>query len=158
MFNNRLRQIVLLLIIVLLAFVLLNQLYIFLPGFLGSVTLYILFRESYYKLTLIKKWRKSLTAMLFIAVSLIVIALPIYFSINMLSSRISGIISNPTELITDAKIVGQKIYAETGIQLITDDNISGFQKKAAAIVPSVLNSSAAILSNFAVMFFYSIFY
>jgi hypothetical protein len=96
--------------------------------------------------------------MLFIAVSLIVIALPIYFSINMLSSRISGIISNPTELITDAKIVGQKIYAETGIQLITDDNISGFQKKAAAIVPSVLNSSAAILSNFAVMFFYSIFY
>ncbi len=152
-FNNRLRQVILLLVIILLAFVLLNQLYIFLPGFLGAVTLYILCRESYYKLTIIKKWNKTLTAALFITVSLILIALPIYFSINMLSSRIAGIVNNPGELITDAKIVGQKIYAETGIQLLTDENIVAFQKKAAAIVPSVLNSSAAILSNFAIMFF-----
>ena len=58
-FNNRLRQVVLLLIIVLLAFLLLKQLYVFLPGFLGAITLYILFRESYYRLTIKKKWNKK---------------------------------------------------------------------------------------------------
>lgn len=152
-FNDRLRQIILLLIIVLLAFILLDQLYVFLPGFLGAVTLYILFRESYNKLTLIKKWNKTLAAIFFIVLSLVVIALPIFLSIEMLSSRISGIINNPAELINDAKIVGQKIYAETGIQLLTDENINAFQKKATAFVPSVLNSSAGILSNFAIMFF-----
>ena len=51
-FNNRLRQIILLLIITVLAFLLLNQLFIFLPGFLGAITLYILLRETYFYLTI----------------------------------------------------------------------------------------------------------
>ena len=37
-FNNRLRQLILLLLIVLLALLLVNQLFIFLPGFLGAIT------------------------------------------------------------------------------------------------------------------------
>ncbi len=152
-FNNRLRQIILLLVIILLALLLLNQLYVFLPGFLGAITLYILFRESYYRLTIIKKRNKTITALLFIFLSLIVIALPIYFSINLLTSQISGILSNPMEIMKDAKIVGNKIYDVTGIQLLTEENIAAFQKKATTIVPSILNSSANILSNFAIMFF-----
>ena len=52
-----------------------------------------------------------------------------------------------------AKIVGEKFYTVTGVQLLTDENILTFQKKAATIVPSILNSSAVILSNFAILFF-----
>ena len=57
------------------------------------------------------------------------------------------------EIMKDAKIVGNKIYDVTGIQLLTEENIVAFQKKATTIVPSILNSSANILSNFAIMFF-----
>ena len=71
-FNNRIRQIILLLLIVLLAILLLKQLYVFLPGFLGAITLYIFFRETYFNLTIIKKWNSGGTAMLFILASLIV--------------------------------------------------------------------------------------
>jgi predicted PurR-regulated permease PerM len=152
-FNNRLRQLILLLIIILLAFLLLKQLYIFLPGFLGAITLYILFRETYYGLTIKKKWNKTGTALLFIFLSLIAIALPLYFSINLLTNKISSILSNPVELIMDAKIVGQKIFEKTGIQLLSEENLVAFQKKATTIVPAVLNNSANILSNFAIMFF-----
>lgn len=152
-FNNRLRQITLLLVILLLAILLLNQLYIFLPGFLGAITLYILSRDSYYYLTLKKRWRKTGTAILLIILSMIVIALPVYFSIRLITAEVSGVMNNPAELINDAKLVGQKIYEVTGIQLMTEANILTFQKQAAAIIPSLLNSSAAILSNFAVMFF-----
>jgi len=152
-FNNRLRQIILLLVIILLAFALLKQLYIFLPGFLGAITLYILFRESYYSLTLKKKWNKTLTAIGFIITSIVAIAIPLYFSITLLTDKVSGILNNPVELIMDAKIVGQKIYDVTHIQLLTEENLTAFQKKAAAIVPTILNSSAGILSNFAIMFF-----
>ncbi|MGC4100684.1 AI-2E family transporter [Ferruginibacter sp.] len=152
-FNNRLRQIILLLIIILLAILLLNQLYVFLPGFLGAITLYILLRESYYRLTIIKRWNKTATSLLFIIASLVVIALPVYFSINLLTDKVAGILSNPMELMMDAKIVGQKIFEKTGIQLLTDENLAAFQKKAATIIPSLLNSSAGILSNFAIMFF-----
>ncbi len=152
-FNNRLRQIILLLVIVLLAFMLLKQLYVFLPGFLGAITMYILFRESYYALTLKKKWNKTLAAILFILTGIIVIAIPIYFSIMLLTDKVSVILSNPADLLTDAKLVGQKIFEKTGIQLLSEENIAAFQKKATTIVPSILNSSANILSNFAIMFF-----
>jgi predicted PurR-regulated permease PerM len=152
-FNNRLRQIILLSIILILAFVLLKQLYVFLPGFLGALTLYILFRESYYGLTLKKKWNKTGTALLFIFSSLIVIALPVYFSIMLVTQKLSAVLSNPVELVMDAKIVGQKIYEVTGFQVLSDENIAAFQKSAANIIPKLLNSSAGILSNFAIMFF-----
>jgi predicted PurR-regulated permease PerM len=153
LFNNRLRQIILLLLIILLAFLLLQQLYIFLPGFLGAITLYILFRESYYNLTIKKKWNKTLTALLFIFSSLIIIALPIYFSINLITNKASVVLSNPAELMADAKIVGQKIYEKIGIQLLSEENLATAQKKLTTIVPAILNSSANILSNFAIMFF-----
>ncbi|MFN8250365.1 MAG: AI-2E family transporter [Ferruginibacter sp.] len=152
-FNNRLRQVVLLLIIVLLAFLLLKQLYVFLPGFLGAITLYILFRESYYRLTIKKKWNKTATAVMFITASIVAIALPLYFSIMLITNEIAGILSNPTELVIDAKIVSEKIYNVTKMQLLSDENLVAFQKKAATIVPTILNSSANILSNFAVLFF-----
>lgn len=152
-FNNRLRQIVLLLIITLLAVILLQQLYVFLPGFLGAITLYILFRETYNGLTLKKKWNKTFTAVLLIVASLVAIALPLYFSITLLTDKISAILSNPVELVMDAKIVSQKIYDVTKVQLLSDENLLSFQKKATTIVPAILNSSANILSNFAVMFF-----
>lgn len=152
-FNNRLRQIILLLVIVLLAILLLNQLFVFLPGFLGAITLYILLRNSFNYLTIRKRWRKTGTAVLFILGSLVIIALPLYFSIRLISSELSILLNNSAELVADARLVGQKIYEVTGVQLMTDENILTFQKQAATIIPSLLNSSASILSNFAVMFF-----
>jgi len=152
-FNNQLRQIVLLLIIILLAILLLTQLYVFLPGFLGAVTLYILFREWYNRLTILKKWNKTWTSLLFVFSGLIIIAIPIYFSISLLSNQVSRVINNPGEILADAKLVGVKIKSLTGIEILSDENIITFQKKATAIVPTILNSSANILSNFAIMFF-----
>ncbi len=153
LFNNRLRQITLLLLIILLAILLLKQLYIFLPGFLGAITLYILFRETYFNLTIIKKWNRTGTPLLFIFASLVIIALPVYFSIQLLTEKVSAILRDPVELLNGAKIVGQKIFDLTGIQLLTDENLFAFQKKSTAIIPGILNSSASLLSNFAIMFF-----
>ena len=56
-------------------------------------------------------------------------------------------------MLKGAKLVGLKIYDLTGVQLLTDDNLLTFQRKATTIIPTLLNSSASILSNFAIMFF-----
>ena len=152
-FNHRLRQILLLAIIIALAILLMAELGVFLPGFLGAITLYILLRETYFGLTIKNKWNKTFTALLFIFTSLIIIALPVYFSIQLLSSKLAGILSDPVELMKDAKIVGQKIYDLTGIQLLTDENLHNFRLKSAAIIPQILNSSAVLISNFTIMFF-----
>jgi len=152
-FNDRLRQITLLLIIAVLAFLLLKEFAVFLPGFLGAITFYILLRETYFKLTIHKRWNKTFTALLFIILSIVVIAIPLWFALQLVTDKISAILRDPVDLMVKAKIVSEKFYTLTGVPLLSDENIISFQKEAAAIVPSVLNSSAVILSNFAILFF-----
>lgn len=140
-------------IIILLAFLLIKQLYIFLPGFLGAITLYILLREWYFHLTIKKRWNKTWIAILFILGSIFIIAVPLYFAIELLGQKTASVLSDPMTLMADAKIVGIKVKDLTGFDILSDDNIKTIQEKATAIVPKILNSSANLLSNFAIMFF-----
>jgi predicted PurR-regulated permease PerM len=152
-FNNRLRQLVLLLIIIMLALLLVKQLYIFLPGFLGAVTLYILLRTSFFNLTILKKWNKTLVAVLFILATLVLIAIPVYFTIQLVSHKLAAVLHNPNDLLAKAAVIRAKVEETTGIQILSDQNIRTLQSQAATIIPKILNSSASILSNFAIMFF-----
>ncbi len=157
-FNNRLRQLFLLLIIIVLAFLLIKQLTVFLPGFLGAVTLYILLRNSYSRLTIKKKWSKTWVAILFIIASMTLIAIPIFFSVELVSTKVSALAKNPEELVLKAKTIGNKLEEVSGIKILSDENIKTFQNKATTIIPQILNSSAGILSNFAIIFSCCIFY
>ena len=75
-FNNRIRQIILLIIILMIAFLIVKELYGLLPGFLGAITFYIIGRNGYFKLVEQKKWKKGWTALMFILGFLILIGLP----------------------------------------------------------------------------------
>ncbi len=152
-FNDRLRQIILLVIILLLAAILLKQLYLFLPGFLGAITLYILTREMYFRCVEIKKWKSTPTALLFIFASLVLIAIPLYFAIDLIAGKISGIISQPGAIIQKGILIGEKLEQQTGYHFLTAENLQSIQKEASVFIPSLLNSSASIISNFAIMFF-----
>ena len=120
-FNNRLRQLILLLIIAVLAFLLMKQLAVFLPGFLGAVTLYILLRNSYFRLTIKKKWNKTWVCILFIISTITLIAIPIYFSIQLVSTKVSAMLKNPVELIAKAKTIGNKLESVSGIKILSDE-------------------------------------
>ena len=152
-FNNYLRQIILLCIIITLAIMLVSQLYIFLPGLLGGVTLYILTRKIYYKLTIIKKWRKGLTALLFIIACLFLITIPVYFSVRLISPKINSLISNQQEVIKGVEVFSKKIEDYTGQQLFSAANAQSIANKVSAYIPSLLNSTANILTNLLMMFF-----
>jgi len=152
-FNTRLRQFALLLIIVLLALLLLQQLFIFFPGFLGAVTLYILTRNWYQKLTEQKKWKKGFTALLFITGSLVVIAIPVYFTILMISPKISSLLNNQQEVIQGLQIFSDKLEASLGLKLFTDENTNSVAKKISSLIPGLLNSTANELINLLMLFF-----
>jgi len=163
MFNHRLKQVILLAIIVLLAILLLQQLYVFLPGILGAITLYILFRENYFRLTTPQKaskfkvMNKTWVATIYILLSILIIAVPIFFAVEIISGKAATWISNPQELLGDAKIIDEKIHKLSGIHIFSDENMKLLQQKATAIIPKLLNSSANVLSNFAIMFFVMFF-
>lgn len=152
-FSNRLRQIILLVVLAGLGYLLIKELYVFLPGFLGAVTLYILSRKTYRYLTLQRGWNKNLTATIFLFSCLIMIGLPVYYIITLLSPKVTVLFSHSDEMIQGLKSASSKIKEWTGQDILTDNNIAEIQKQIANFFPAFLNSTAMILSNLAMMLF-----
>jgi len=140
-------------IIVIIAVLLIFELTIFLPGFLGGVTLYILSRSLYFQCIFKYKWKKGLTALLFIFAFIFLIAIPIFIGIELVSPKIKLITDQQDKLIQGIQIIADKIKAKTGMDLFTADNAKETAAKISAFVPQLLNSTAVMLGNLLMMFF-----
>lgn len=152
-FNERLRQIVILVLIVLMAVLLITELQVFIPGLLGGITLYILSRALYFRLIFKKKWKKGWTAILFILGYILLIALPVYLSITLISPKISAITQNQDRIIAAIKSVSEKIADETGIIILSGNSAKTVVEKITAFLPGVLNSTIVVITNIIMMFF-----
>jgi predicted PurR-regulated permease PerM len=152
-FDNRLRQIIMLLVIGFIVILIIKELYIFLPGFLGAITFYILGREKYFTLVEKKKWRKGLTALLFMFGFLLVIGFPIYYAITLVTPKINAALTHSDELMSGIEAFSKKIAEFTGQELLTPENFTKIQQNITNFIPTFLNSTANMLGNLLVMFF-----
>ena len=152
-FNYRLRQILVLIFIILMAVLLINQLSVFIPGLLGGITLYILSRSLYLKLIYKYKWKKGLTAIAFIIIYIAILALPFYFSITLISPKINELLNNQDRIVKSLQEISSVIQDKTGFTLLTSENIKQLASKGTALVPKLLNSTAIVLANMLMMFF-----
>lgn len=156
-FNNRVRQVAFMLIVTALAVIVFKQLYIFFPGFLGALTLYILCRKYYFHLTEDRKWNKSLTAVTFMVLFLACIVAPIYFSLQMVYSKIDDIVRDPQQVNQAIDAISAQIRDWTGQDLFTKEATTDIRKKAAGFIPGILNSSATMLGNLLMILFLAYF-
>ena len=152
-FNNHLRQIILLSIIILIGILILNHFFIFLPGVLGAITLYILSKKSYFHLIEKKKWRPGWTSLLYILGYTVIICLPVYLAVVLLVPKLVDLFNNPVQMIVAAKTLSHKIQDATGIELINSDNLQAATKNIAAKLPSFLTGTANFITNLLLMFF-----
>jgi predicted PurR-regulated permease PerM len=152
-FNNHLRQVILLSLIVLIAILLLRHFYIFLPGVLGSITLYILSRRSFLKLIEKKKWRPGAAALLFILGYSIIICLPGYFAVVLITPKIIALFNNPVQLMIALQAFSRQIHDVIGIELFNNDTLKNAFKSLAGNIPSLLTGTANFLTNLLLMFF-----
>jgi predicted PurR-regulated permease PerM len=152
-FNERLRQILILLLILAIAILLIIELKVFIPGLLGGITLYILSRSLYFQLIYKRKWKKGWTALLFILGYLIIIALPVYISINLASPKIRGIAESQEQIVTGIQTVSAKVKERTGITILSAESAKNIAQKVSAFIPKILNSTAVLLTNLIMMFF-----
>lgn len=156
-FNIRIRQIVMIFLICLLSFLIIRELFILLPGFLGAVTFYILGREYYFILTEQKKWKKGLTAIFFMLIFLLLIGFPVYYAISLVTPKITQVFGHSQELMNGLQSFSDKIEGYTGQKLLSDENIKAVEKGITGFIPTFLNSTANMLTNLLVMFFVSYF-
>ncbi len=152
-FNDRIRQVIVLALILLIATLLIKQLFVFLPGILGALTLYILSRSYYFKLIFSKKWRKGWTALLFILFYIAIISLPIYLSVNLVSPKVNELLRNQDKVVASVQSVADAIAQKTGTQILSPENIKTAAQKISSIVPMLLSSTATMVANLFMMFF-----
>ena len=152
-FNDRVRQLLVLFLIILLSYLAIRELYLFLPGLLGSLTLYILSRASYFQLVYNRKWGKGRAAFFLMFYYLLIIGLPIAIGIMLLSPKINAFLADPTEMINQAKTSLFTIQQRLNLRFISDKSMTESLNKLVAYLPNFINSTANLLVNLIIMLF-----
>ncbi len=156
-FNDRIKQILLLILIIFLIFLTVKQLTIFLPGILGAITLYILSRANYFQLVYNKKWKKGRAAGLYIIYYLFLLGLPFFLAITLISPKVNEFLNDPTATIESIKRAIVQVQQKMGITFASEQSLSGAFDKVLAFLPSILNSTANLVANLATMLFFLYF-
>lgn len=151
--NDRIKQLLLLSILLLLIYVVIKELHLFLPGLLGALTLYILSRASYFQLVYNRKWKKGGAAGLYILYYLLLLGLPIFLAVSLISPKINAFLTDPTKIINDVKASVAVMQQKTGFVFLSESSLSESLNKLTAFIPTILNSTANLITNLAVMLF-----
>lgn len=153
-FNDRVRQVLLLALIILLIYLSLRELRLFMPGLLGAITLYILSRASYFQLVYTRKWKKGNAAFLYIIFYLLILGVPVFAAVALLSPKISSVFSDPTAVINNIKQAVMQVQAKAGVSIVTEKSLSSSLDQTITFIPSLLNSTLNLLSNLITMLFF----
>lgn len=155
--TDNLKQLGLITLILILGISIFNRFTTFIPGALAAITLYVLLRKYYLILTEKRKWKKWLTATLFIVGSIIVFVIPAYFLFQAIIPKISGILSQSDKLqsLIDSLITSIK---ELGVPIDSDGKaISDVVTNITSSIPVVLGATANVLTNVVLAFFFLYF-
>lgn len=145
----------LILIILLICILIFKNLLYYLPGFLGAVTLYILFRSTYYKLTDGRKWNKSVTSVMFILISVVFIVLPIWAIVDYLAPQLSSFFANTDHIVHQFNLIKEYMGDKPFLKDIdlSDEALLTFLQSLTKYIPSVVNSVVEVGINILVALF-----
>lgn len=152
-FNARVKQILVLALIILLVFTSLHQLRVFIPGILGAITLYILSRENYFDIVYKRKWKKGWSALLFIFYYLLLLGVPVYFAVALISPKLDAVLNNPEGTKTMIKQAVTSFEERVNMDIFSENSMDEFLGKLSAFLPTLLNSTLNLITNLVVMLF-----
>jgi predicted PurR-regulated permease PerM len=151
--NNVLRQIFLVSVIILLGIVLFSQLKTFLPAFLGAYTLYVLMRKYMLIMETRYRWKKALSAALLMFLSFLIILLPIFTIINMMSSKLGFAVQHASEVLTKIQGLIEQYEQKYKINIMTSSNMDKLTNWGAQTLPQILGATVSTVVSIIVMYF-----
>ncbi len=151
--SDNLKQYLLIALIVVLGITLGKQLYEFFPGLLGAVTLYILMRQYFFRLTVIKSWKKWVAATVFILGSIILFVVPVVIMIQILLPRLAEFTSDPAKLSSMLDVLTQKLKHISPMLDISPEQIDSLTQNITSSLPTVLSATLNMVTNAVLAFF-----
>lgn len=152
--NRKIAQLFLIVVIFLLIYFSFIGLKYFFSGFLGAVTLYILFRNIYKKL-IHKGWGKSRSSIFLIIVSLLTLAVPVWLLIEFMIPQMKQLLGNQQLMIDKFNQVKTFMANKPVLKNIdmSQDGLTGWLKTGVGYVPKLLGSVGSLATNIIVAFF-----
>ncbi|MFD2553451.1 AI-2E family transporter [Sphingobacterium tabacisoli] len=153
--NTPINQIMLILIILLICILIFKNLLYYLPGFLGAITLYILFRSSYFSLTEGRKWNKSMTSVMYIFISIVFIVLPIWAIVDYLAPQLSTFLTNTDRMVDQFNLIKEYMKDKPLLKDIdmSDEALLAFVQRLTRYIPNIVNSVVEVVINVVVTLF-----
>src|SRR3990170_559796 len=122
--SHKLRQVSFIIILLLLGYVLFRELKNFIPAFLGAVTFYVLMRKWMFRMVYVRKFKPGRAALVLMFTSFIVIMVPIWTVVNLLSPRVSYAIQHSSDVMAKIKPTIDNLQEKTGFELLSDKNFN----------------------------------
>lgn len=151
--NSQIRQLMILLILLLLIFLVVRELYMFLPGLLGALTFYILSRGSYFQMVYNRKWKRGMAAGVILLGFFLALVLFVYIIILLVEKQVQPFLNDPVQVLDKAKVAVHEMQQKTGFTFIPEETLTNLQQKIAVLIPSLLNDTVNLLANLAILLF-----
>ena len=142
--NNKIRQITLLGMIFGFLFLIGFNLSDFLPSFLGAITLYVIFRDYYFKLTEERKWKPWLAIGFLMLLSLLVIIVPIYYIAETLVVKLANSRDYIEVGIEHINKIHEYIKDKTGYDIIQSIDLRKVGEWVTVYTSSLLNTTPGV--------------
>ncbi len=152
-FEDRLKQYILLLLLAVLVFFIVKSLRVFIPGILGAITLYILSRENYFQMLYVRKWKPRIAALVYVLYFLLLLGVPFFFAYSLISPKIDLLMANPQATVEQVKKVVASVEGKIGWKIMTQSKLEGQLTSLVGKIPRLLNETANVVSNLAIMLF-----
>ncbi len=152
-FNKQIKQVLLLALLIALILLAIRELYIFLPGLLAALTLYILSRGSYFQLIYHRKWRKGWTAGMYLLGYFFLLVLIFYITAVLLGPKINRFLNHPFEIMSQANEAIAELQRKAGFTFFSDNALSDIMNRFSSFIPKLLNDTTNLIINLSIMLF-----
>ena len=146
------RQIIIIIILGFVGFLIFYELLPYLSGFLGAITLYILFKKPMEKLKA-KGWNSSLAASLLMFLSFVGILIPVFGITLMLSNKIENAASNAEKLFSALQQYLIKFEDTFGHDFYKDLDVTGGTSWVGENAKVLIGSTFELFVAIAIMYF-----
>lgn len=151
--NNQIRQIILLGLILVFLYLIGSNLNEFLPAFLASVTLFVVFRNYYCKLVEIKKWKPWIAVSYLMLISVLVILIPLYYVVDVLVNKLSNSREYVNLVINYAETLHQYVEQKTGFNILNSIDLKKVGEWATAYSSSLVSMTIDLMTTVVMTYF-----
>ena len=151
--EEKIKQVFLLLVIIILAGLICFHLSLFVPSLLGAITLYVITRKYNLYLQEERKWKPWIASMVIILGTLVVLILPIYFIADLLIAKLGNASAYMEKFNVFIDKIHDFVYSKTNIDLLSKDNLTKLKDSVAKFSTSALSGTFNTLTVVASMYF-----